>query len=255
LYECSVHELSIALRPLSGVTTLTVNQAPEGPPPSEPLYQYLVQSFLAVIVPQLWSTKLRSLSFPGIAHVSLDFLPQLPCLQHLNISGYSLTPPRETLLILQQLPHLVSLELVGPPPGLAFHQRAGYRGPFARRSITPRVVLGLRALRSVSLSELYDPLCQRSSDPPWGGHTIMEIADADHEGVAGMTVCEEMLSALQTSHRHSLHSLRVSTYLPPSLATSAAMKKLLTSATNLGRLSIEQPPGTSNCSSPHKLRS
>lgn len=118
-------------------------------------------------------------------------------LRAFNLTGFSVTGPDVAREALRRLPKLKELVLVGPPPGLEFLQRPGYRGVPVVQSITPEVIASLRELRALSLHELDGGM----SSP--GGRLAFFTAD--------------MLDAVMATHHRSLRHL--------SLQTNQALKQ------------------------------
>ncbi len=150
------------------------------------------------------SSGLRSLSF-YVHQVPLDFLPALRSLQSLRFTGFSTSTPKDTLTYLRKLPALEEMELFGPPPGLAFHQRRGYIGPKTVQSLSADVVRGLTPLKSFTICEMRDSV----------------------SGVDEVFAEPVMLHALAQTHGKSLRKLRISTDFLPSPASRNALMSLL----------------------------
>ncbi|KAI9851265.1 MAG: hypothetical protein M1838_004099 [Thelocarpon superellum] len=212
LYEDEVGELSSAMQHLSGVRDLSIFKPRNS---HYHAYRHFSRSFCAVSA--LRWPRLQRLSCQ-LDHVALDFLTSFPDLRSLRFSGFSATPPRETLQILSSLRRLDELELIGPPPGLFFQQRAGYTGPFIGQSLAPGVMRGLRPLRILTICDVRDP--------------------ASTEGEVFFVT--EMLAAIMESHGSSLRRLNLSADFTPSPTCLATLHGLL-SASELQHLELGWP--------------
>ena len=272
LYISALHQLSDALAHLSSITTLAISRPPRAPSAADPLYQRFVQSFFSSVLPCLYSGKLRSLSFETISHLDLAFLSQLPRLRHLRFSGYSMSGPYEALTYFQQVSRLTSLDLIGPPPGLTYHQRPGYTGPMVVLSITPSVIVSLSPLTSLSITEHRDPLLRPTPSLPAPTYpsissSFFDASDSDSEEPPHTPILDPFqevflssstFSAIHRRHRHTLTNLSISSSSPSSALTTAAFSRLLSSLERLTTLSVDwcgkDPVAPFLCDLPGRVR-
>ncbi|KAI9820296.1 MAG: hypothetical protein M1827_005918 [Pycnora praestabilis] len=211
-FEEEVQRLLKALRYLPNVHTLTIYKQQD---PETRSCQDLYHAFFPLVAHRY--PKLRNLTF-YVDQLPLTFLSSLKSLQSLRFTGYSTSPPAETLKALQMLPQLKEIELFGPPPGLKFQQRAGYTGVRRGLSFIPEVLEGVRPLKSFTICELRDPFSET---------TIFFV--------------EGMLLSLRESHSSSLQTLRISLDFVPTKTSLRALFCLLSSCTSLRHLEIGGP--------------
>ncbi|KKY18334.1 hypothetical protein UCRPC4_g05046 [Phaeomoniella chlamydospora] len=148
----------------------------------------------------------------------LTFLSHFKSLRCFHFSGFSVTPPEETLRILNSLPQLQHLKITGPPQDHEFHQRSGYRGQPIVQSITPMVLANLHPLRRISICELHDPFRD----------------DA-------VLLSSAMLQSLTSTHSPTLESLSLTSNTTLSDPITYQINLLLTSSPSISTLDLAFP--------------
>ena len=200
-YEADLARFATALKGVPNLRSMTLYKNRTGD--SDHFRDFHRQCF-AVLAKQF--PGLRSLAF-YVDQVPVDFLASFRSLSSLRFTGFSTSPPQETLKALQKLTKLDELELFGPPPAISFNQRRGYTGPRATQSMTAEVMAGLNPLRSITICEIRD----QTAHP------------------AEVFVSKSMLMAIGRTHGSFLRRLRISTDFTPSVDSWIALCHLLSS--------------------------
>lgn len=206
-YKVQVERIIANFEMLPNIQELTICKSPEGQIPPCDVYEG-VFGWMKENYP------LRRLTF-YIDKMPLTFLPPLHNLRYLCFTGFSVMNPDQALSLLLRLPLLTELALVGPTPGLTFHQRPGFRGKPIVQSITPYVMHQMLPLTS---------LC------------ICEIADEYRDSPAFLT--ENFFWAILVGHSRKLQRLSINTNAKMGPSAEGALRTLLESTQTLKHLSI-----------------
>ncbi|MCJ1351960.1 MAG: hypothetical protein MMC33_001944 [Icmadophila ericetorum] len=88
--------------------------------------------------------------------IPVNFVSNFTRLRSLYHPGFSISNPRDTKAVLQNLQNLTSLSVTSPSPELSFQQRPGYTGPLRIQCIDVSVLESLPNLTYLSICDSLD---------------------------------------------------------------------------------------------------
>lgn len=115
--------------------------------------QYMQLALLQLVVRMYPRLRRLTLHPTNTSMMPLRFLQNL---RSLRFCGWSTSTPQEMANIFRKLPSLQEIEVSGPPRGLAFEQRPGYKGPLRMQSFTSNVLKAMHPLKSFTIHDLQD---------------------------------------------------------------------------------------------------
>jgi hypothetical protein len=211
IYEHELERLGEALRRLRNVKTLTIRALPER-------QSFLYREFLTKVLESLSSLypKLSSLALEGnFHHQSLSFLSSMEELESLSFDGFSSTSPSETAAILSKLTHLTNLSLISQHILLTPTTHIHSKFTSKRQSLTTPVLLSMKQLASLSVTETM------------------------HPAMMPLFFTPEVLTSLRD--HFTLNSLSIRLSQVPSNETLEAFEYFLDNAPGIERLELDWP--------------
>lgn len=207
-YVLESESIISCLRMMPGLkrfSLLPPRQRNRNPAPRELVQHLLTQ------MPQYWK-QLESL-FISTDLKSLGFLADMPHLRSLQFSGCSNTESESAKLIMQQVPSLQEIAIVGPSIAFLKRQQCSIQKG-AILAITPDVLSNMQPLRRLTIRDLSPP----------GNPTFFT---------------KNMLMAIFDAHRTTLQSLCISSSSQPDIAVLGLLKHILLSLPVLRELQLE----------------
>lgn len=190
---------------LKRFSLLPPRQRNRNPAPRELVQHLLTQ------MPQYWK-QLESLLISTDLK-SLGFLADMPHLRSLQFSGCSDTESESAKLMMQQMPCLQEIAIVGPSTAFLKRQKCSVQKG-AILAITPDILSSMQPLRRLTIRDLSSP----------GNPTFFT---------------KGMLMAIFDTHRTTLQSLCISSSSQPDIAVLGLLKAILISLPVLRELRLE----------------